>query len=386
VAAIGYSLKGDHRKQEEYTQRTAQFVRRLPYSEVLRPAYEHVIEMYLYGERNADEAMRWTKALEEKAALHHDLRALGTAHRIAGEILQQTGDLQGAVSRFQQALDLYTRIGDAKHASYCLRFLGRALLDLGNLQEAERYIRKGLEAAQAVEFKADLAMDYVLMGMVSLCHGEREAAVDAVQSALQVCQEMDDRGGEVETTFLLGWVHLARGDCDEALRCFQGFLSLLDLEWLRQNPALLYVALFGLEEAYRDFTAFHAFCSRFRDEHPEVEELSLVQWFLEPAQVETFDYPPLHQDDFVAPLSPDWSWVDPFGDCSFELQDGLVIHAGNGRGLGGLNQSAPRMLRPASGNMAIQVACAPVSGLAVGGLLLWQDKENYLNFWPGDGR
>jgi hypothetical protein len=193
---------------------------------------------------------------------------------------------------------------------------------------------------------------------------------------------MDAHGGEAEVTFLLGWVYLARGDRDEALRCFQEFLSLLEPEWLKQNPSLLWVALFGLEGAYRDSTAFHAFCSRFRDEHPEVRELPLVQWFLEPAQVEMFDYPARHHDDFVAPLSPDWIWTDPFGDCSFELQDGLAIHAVNGRELGGLNQSAPRMLRPASGDMVIQAVCAPVSDLAFGGLLLWQDKENYLAFGP----
>jgi predicted ATPase/DNA-binding SARP family transcriptional activator/class 3 adenylate cyclase len=381
-AATGHSLKGNFGKQEEYTRRTARFVRRLPYSEVLRPAYEHIIELYLYSDRSADEAMRWTQALEEKASLHHDLRALGTVHRIAGEILEQTGDLSGAVSRFQQALDRYTRIGDTKHASYCLRFLGKALLDLGDLQEAERYARKGLEAAQTLGYKAEMAAYYGLIGMVSLCRGDFDAAVDAVQRALQVWQEMDARGGEAEVTFFLGWVYLARGERHEALRCFQEFLSLLQPEWLSQNPAPLYAALFGLEEAYQGSTAFHAFCSRFRDEHPEVKELPLVQWFLEPAQVETFDCPLLYHDGFSAPLSPDWIWVDPFDDCSFELQDGLVIHAVNGRELGGLNKSAPRMLRPAAGDMVIQAVCAPVSDLTFGGLLLWKNKENCLAFGP----
>jgi regulation of enolase protein 1 (concanavalin A-like superfamily) len=50
-----------------------------------------------------------------------------------------------------------------------------------------------------------------------------------------------------------------------------------------------------------------------------------------------------------------------------------------------VNLSAPRMLRPASGDWAIQAHCAPVSAdrPAIGGLVLWMDKENYLRLDRG---
>jgi hypothetical protein len=76
-----------------------------------------------------------------------------------------------------------------------------------------------------------------------------------------------------------------------------------------------------------------------------------------------------------------WTWHDPFGDCSFAVQMGLRIAAANGRDLWHANLSAPRLLRPApAGDFAVQAVCGPASDEkpAIGGLLLWQDKEHYL--------
>jgi hypothetical protein len=114
---------------------------------------------------------------------------------------------------------------------------------------------------------------------------------------------------------------------------------------------------------------------------------------LEPADVGAFRESPLHHDEFVTPLSPDWEWQDSFGDCSFTVRNGLEIHAANGRDLWHINLSAPRLLRPVSpvlsevegGDLAVQTTCAPVSGArpAIDGLLLWKDRENYLRLDRG---
>jgi hypothetical protein len=160
--------------------------------------------------------------------------------------------------------------------------------------------------------------------------------------------------------------------------------------------------LSGLEEAYEDPIPFRAFCRRFQAEHPEVGDLSLVQWYLEPTEPHAFSQQRL-QDMFTAPLSSDWVWHDPFTDCSFTVQNGLEIRAANGRDLWHLNRSAPRLLRPVSGDFAAQAVCSPVSkageprpggaadsgggrapGPAIGGILLWRNKENYLRLERGN--
>jgi hypothetical protein len=75
------------------------------------------------------------------------------------------------------------------------------------------------------------------------------------------------------------------------------------------------------------------------------------------------------------------------------MQNGLEIHAANGRGLWFVNWSAPRILRSLSpvlsaaegGDWVAQTACVPATKEkpALGGLLLWKDRRNYLRLDRG---
>jgi hypothetical protein len=113
---------------------------------------------------------------------------------------------------------------------------------------------------------------------------------------------------------------------------------------------------------------------------------AFVNWYLERAEPHRFTES-FFQDRFAERLSAGWAWHDPLDDCSYALTEGLEIHAANGRDLWHVNLSAPRMLRALSteGDFAIQARCSQVSEEqpAIGGLLLWQDCENYLRLDRG---
>lgn len=69
--------------------------------------------------------------------------------------------------------------------------------------------------------------------------------------------------------------------------------------------------------------------------------------------------------------------------------NGLTIHAANCRNLWAINLGAPRLVRPVAGDCAMQVTCqaALADRPAIGGILLWQDKANYLRLtWAKLGR
>jgi hypothetical protein len=186
--------------------------------------------------------------------------------------------------------------------------------------------------------------------------------VEICQKAIELAQEALDDELKVELFDLLGRAFLAQGDRVKALEQFQPF------------------------------------CRRFREENPELDDLPFAKWFsqsfLEPAAVGTVRSvlvvqdqcePPFLHDEFVTSLAADWVWEDPFGDCSFAVKDGLEIHAANGRDLWHINWSAPRVLRPASGDWAAQAVCTPISGEkpTIGGLLLWKNRQNYLRLDRG---
>jgi hypothetical protein len=173
-------------------------------------------------------------------------------------------------------------------------------------------------------------------------------------------------------------MHLAQGRRKEAQTQFE-FVMSTDIPDARRMPWMI-SSLAGLEAAYADPGVFQAYCRDIESRRPELAELGLRQWWLEPAAPDTG-----LQTDALENLEAEieqgrWEWVDQYGDCAFTLVDGLVIHAANCRDLWANNLSAPRLVRPAAGDFAVQVACrvAMPDRPAIGGLLLWQDKANYL--------
>ena len=385
---VGSEYENSKRLQE-LTHRTAGFLQRLPYVEELRAAHLHIMLVSAYYDKNVAAAIKWQKVLERKAEQTHDLVALQEMHAWAGRILAAQGDLRGAVVRHQRALELCTRIGDSRVKSWSLRDMAQAYLSLGDLQKAEARACEALSVAAAVGNRFNMAEARWHIGQIFLCQGASEEAVAALQNAAEpVNDSIIYRFGE---THALGRAYLANGDRGAAIQKFQEFLAQAAPERMSEYPLELASALSGLEEALADPEVFRDFCLRLRQGHPQKNGSPFVQWFLEPTRSRCFSS--LVFDGFVEPRSsacaqsPDWVWHDPFGDCSYKVQNGLQINAANGRDLWHINLSAPRVLRPVpqEGDFAVQTVCRPVAGEgpAIGGLLLWQDHENYLRLDRG---
>jgi DNA-binding SARP family transcriptional activator/Cdc6-like AAA superfamily ATPase/predicted Ser/Thr protein kinase len=400
----GHFEKGNPKPYQEFAYRTAGFIQRLPYSRELRPVYVNIAVPLMLA-KDIEEAIKWLQALEERASQHHDLRTLAETYFMQGVAFGVRGDLHGAIPRLQQGLELFIRIGDVPHASRALIAMGGVSLSLGDLQKAEAYADRAIEASQAVESKQDdLAWGYRLCGQTHLCRGDWEKATGAFKKAIRVFQGTNQRWFEAWATHLLGQAHLARTDRGKALRRFQETLALLESEELRGFPFQPYQAQFdvnplvasvlsGLEEAHEDPEPFRTFCDRCR---AQAGDGPFVQWYLEPADVGAIREQPLLREEFVETLPSDWVWQDPLDGCSFgvasrsangvdTVRDGLEIHAARGRGLWFFNWSAPRMLRSVSGDWVAQTACVPASEAkpAIGGLVLWKDKKNYLRLDRG---
>jgi hypothetical protein len=183
---------------------------------------------------------------------------------------------------------------------------------------------------------------------------------------------------------------LALGERERAVQQFQ------EAAFLAGRSALpLAMALSGLEAACGDPEAFRSFCRLLQEQHPDAgadfnpASIGFVQWFLEPTAAATASTRLLRveADDFTTSLAPDWDWHDPLGDSSFHVANSLVIEAANGRNLWHVNLSAPRLLRPAAGEFAVQTVCVPLAAAdgkparsakaSIGGLLIWRDAENF---------
>lgn len=187
--AVGYIGKNDMEQFFAYTFRTASFIEQLPYSEELRPAFVHIV---VACRQKGDIAgtFNWLHALEERAAPHDDLCAVAEVHYLTGETYAGLGDLRLAIVHYEQASELYARIGETKFQVWCLKGLGVTHRAPGHLQEAALYAARALEMAiMAGDNRYLIAENYMHVGADALCVGDLAGAEDAFSAALRIFRE-----------------------------------------------------------------------------------------------------------------------------------------------------------------------------------------------------
>jgi predicted ATPase/DNA-binding SARP family transcriptional activator len=373
--AAGYNLGQDFARFRQFTYRTAQFIQRLPYTEELRPAYHHIVEAFL-SDNDLEQAQTWLQIFEEQARSHHDWRALGETHFLAGTILARTGDLKAGLARERQALELFTKIGDEKHRSWPLINMGGYALQLGDLALAEIHLSQALEATRTVGSKREVAQAYRALGTLFLGQKAYPQAIEALQESAANYRDIGSPD-QARALVALGRAHLALGQAPPGRSAFSAALGLIS-----PDSPLLATALSGLEATYRRPGEFRTFCRKFHRENPAFAAGPLRYWYLEPASPAT---------DLAGATSPaklgfePLTWHDPQGDCSFKRTNRLAIYAANDRDLWSINHSAPRLMTPVAADFTIQSQCAPLSAEqpAIGGILLWQNGQNFLRLDRG---
>lgn len=388
IVATSMWMLGSPEQGMEITQRTAQFIQHIPYVEELCVVYESIIQARIIH-KDVTGAYEWLQVFEENVTTHHDLLGLVVAYRYIGDVLQRTGDLASAIQQCSKRLDLCVLIGDCKHESRALSELAQLSLRLGEIRKAVDYVNLALPICLSVGYARDIATYYDLVGGIAMCQNEYAKAIIAFKQALLLYQDAKSLYGPVQMHYRLGRAYLTCKNHAKALQSFQdSFTALAKIESaiLLQPAVRFFPLLSGLEEACADFSVFQALCQRIRTENRRFEEF-LTQWHLEAATIKRM--PGSFTEDKYKTLEGDWTWCDPFGDCSYVVRDALTIYAVNGRDLWDINKSAPRLMRDLSigvSDFIVQVMSAQVSDdyPAVGGLLLWSNDQNYL--WLQRGR
>jgi tetratricopeptide (TPR) repeat protein/regulation of enolase protein 1 (concanavalin A-like superfamily) len=379
--------QGEPERFYRFLRQNEQFVMGLPYSgekmELL--TYASLFQVY-YGA--IEKARKLIDYVEGQAREHNDLRetAVNLTNK-ARSLHKKIGNLRDAILQYEEALVLWRKTGDTFMESRCLFFMGWAFLHLGDLEKAEDYIDASFEPGEAGKSKESTAGIHYYRGEIALARRQWEKAIKAFHKVLEI---NPDPTIWVETHLYhaLGRAYLALGKREDAVGQFQLGVTESPKQWgvsyTREIKDRFFRVLGGIEEAYDDPDAFRSFCAGIRREQPKAAEPSLIQWYLEPAERHGFTELQV-EDQFADSLSPHWKWKDPFGDCTYAIQQGIQIHAANGRDLFFVNESAPRILRPVSGDFAVETVCVPAGSdrPSIGGLLIWKDRYNYVHITGG---
>jgi class 3 adenylate cyclase/tetratricopeptide (TPR) repeat protein/regulation of enolase protein 1 (concanavalin A-like superfamily) len=369
-----------------YVGRTASFLQDLAYIEELRPVYDQVIYWCL-DRKHIEDAQRWIRAFEAQATHAHDLRALADVSAIHGDISFFTGDLQRALPYYRRAVELYSRVNDAKMEARCGRDLAETYLVQGQIQDARRLAERAVALIRDEDFEGLRAWVYGTAGVAAMCERRWDEARRIFEEACQAAQNVGNVANQISLKVCQACVCLAQGKRREASDLIEAAMKMHPPEWWQDLPTIhIYEAftLSRLEQAYQDPQRYQDFCERCRRDYPQSYKSVFRQWHLVPAKAPSLSKPRI-AEVFAGSLLPGWAWKDPFGDCSYEVHDGLSIRAANERDVWVINWSAPRLLRPVSGDWAVQTACVPAMDdrPTIGGLLLWKDEHHYLSLIRG---
>jgi len=353
---------GEYQRAAAHTLRTASFIGDLPYVEELLPAYDHI--GMVYGSLHEAEGMlRLLDQLDLRAQESGDLKALTIASLERASFLDRSGHLRGALRQRQRQLEISTRTGNVGYRSSAHLSLARLARSLGDLDGAEIHLRQARDLFEKTGAVRGLPAGYQRAGSLALCRGDWSRAIVLFRKAELLWVEAGSNFSPVETRLFLGRAHLAAEALSTAQQCFEASLRLLATTkeiTVSDQVELLPPILGGLERTYDDAGAFRA--------------------------------PESAQDNLLARVG--WSWIDSYGDCDYSQGTALEMRASNGRGLRGINWSAPRLMRDlpvALAGVVAQVTCEPALAdrPAIGGLLLWRSQHDYLwlevgRFGPGD--
>ena len=388
LAAVADS-KGQRNRYRNLTGPVIEDLRRLEYSQQLITAYGMAAWWYRDA-KQVPEATAWMRSLEAQARQRNDLWTLAYLLRTAGYWLPEAvGDLTTIRANLEQILAIAEKTGDEIAKGYGLTFLGLVQWGLGNLTEALAMQTEALAINERGSAHIMQILNLKGIGFVRLCCGDWTGTVDALERGLEMAEKFHLRVHGVQMSRLtLAHAYRMLGRRVDAVSLYRSVAT--EDEADGDGQVWIAFALAGLELSLDDPVALRAACDDIATARPAGDPLPLVQWWLEPMGPDFDGEPPEAARWGVPGATDEWSWTDPYGDCSYGMDEGgAIIHASHFyRDLWFNNVSAPRFMRAAGGDFAVEAACAVAAQdrPAMGGLVLWKDARNFLRLaWGAHG-
>ncbi len=389
IIAFGYFFRRDIANLVTTSDCLAEFLTDLPYRDELRVSYGILLET-LWQVKDQDEWLRVRSVAETKARQTQNYWGLGEhvwvdayAHYIVGSPAKEIELV------LQEACQLFELVGDAKRKNWVDLTHAELQFEYGRCAETEELLKAILPSTILYNEQA-LDSIFLLQGAACMTQKRWSEAKTALSEAKRIASERDE--SPAEATVYLGFVALAQARYEQSSDYFQSALCLLDfpdrewpkpLRWRVENNSFFASALYGLECALDDDDTFHAFCREFRKVRPETQNAWFRYWYLQPTHA---DQTIAAQQNLVTDMATvEWTNVDPSGGAAFIIGSDTVIASPVVRDLLYPLLNAPRLLETVTGDFVLQALCRPAYAdrPGVGGLLLWQDRCNYVRLTIG---
>lgn len=218
-----------------------------------------------------DKALDALDAAERTAEQSGDRVGLGHCLIVRANISWQRGDLDGAVTRYGQALDLAHESGDAHLAAVASQNLGVVASARGAFEQAFHHYRASIAAYRTLGHPRDTAIAQNNLGRLYLDQGDWESAETELEEALLLAQSASDLRTATMIEINLADAQLQRGDfaaararCDRARATSSGEDSHADGE-VEKILGAIAIATGELDAAEQHFARAESIAARRED-------------------------------------------------------------------------------------------------------------------------
>lgn len=160
-----------------------------------------------------------------------------------GDALARSGDMEGALERYDQALKLAWRMRMRAGGATALERIGRVERDRGNLKGAEDYLLQAMRLFEAVDDRSGVAGVCHDLATVYWLRGDFDGALQLYRKAELIYGDLNDDRGLSAILHGIGVIHFERGRLDMAGEFLQ---KALDLRREINDPAALSATLNAL--------------------------------------------------------------------------------------------------------------------------------------------
>jgi predicted ATPase/class 3 adenylate cyclase/regulation of enolase protein 1 (concanavalin A-like superfamily) len=351
--------------------------------------YLALVEIYTFTGAY-DKAVQYAQKALNTSQEMGDPFLMGSSHFGVGFACRYT-DWRKAIEHFKECIELCKKAGSIQGMASGYHFLGWTYYKAKDYEFAIKYLKEGIELDKERKFPVNTGHMFVILSFIYRDKGEWDEAIKHAQETLHlgITIGVHDTWIAPQACLVLIDAYMAKGDLDKVFDYIKEYVNFsINFSGITK----LHESLSFVEEIY-DKTGkvaeFASFCGEIMEENAEkLKEMNLTQWYLEPKNLSGQFKQTVFSDEFDGVLCSGWQWINPGGDCGYEFNiesSRLEIRAASGCDLWESNLNAPRLLQEISGDFAIEtkMALAEKETPTVGGLLVWNDKDNYIRFERG---
>jgi serine/threonine protein kinase len=187
-----------------------------------------------------DEALSLFQQSEQLFKETNNRAGMSTCYRNMGTICDDRGDYERALKSYQKSLKIDEELGDRAGISNCYNNMGLILYSKGDYKGALELYQKSLKIMEELGDRSGMSVRYFNMGSVLYYRGEYKGALKLYQKSLEIKEEIGDRAGMSKCYNNMGLIFKSRGDYKGALKLYQKSLEIAEEIGDRTGMSLCY--------------------------------------------------------------------------------------------------------------------------------------------------